>query len=331
MHYQPPWWGRNAHVQSLLATFKLRRSFVEKRARALLEVSNEVILDCQDEKGDAVKLQGYYSPSLTSKEKGVDKGLVILIHGWEGSAASMYLLSAAQSLFAEGYAVFRLNLRDHGTSHHLNQDLFHSCRLQEVVSAVAKIRAKYQPSKLFMAGFSLGGNFCLRVAAEATKNNIPLDKVVAICPPIDPYDTMIQLRNGPWIYDWYFKRKWKRSLRKKAELFPDYLPRETFESIDDMGELTNVLIKYFGEYHDARTYFDSYALKGERLAHLDVPSTMLLAKDDPICRHQGSELINANNKLKIVKTEYGGHCGHLKNGRLHSWADDFIINELASV
>ena len=149
-NYQPPFWARNTHVQSILATFKLRRVFVEKRAKPLLDVSEEVILDC----GDDVRLQGFYSQNSNA-----DAPLVVLMHGWEGSANSMYLLSSAQSLFANGFSVFRLNLRDHGESHHLNEELFHSCRLDEVVGAVKEIHSKYQPKKLFMGGYSLGGNF----------------------------------------------------------------------------------------------------------------------------------------------------------------------------
>ncbi len=38
----------------------------------------------------------------------------MLMHGWEGSADSLYLLSASQSLFEAGFEVVRLNFRDHG-------------------------------------------------------------------------------------------------------------------------------------------------------------------------------------------------------------------------
>jgi len=135
-NYQAPFWARNAHVQSLLATFKLRRAFVEKRAKPLLDVAEEVILDC----GENVRLQGFYSQNANKEAP-----LVVLLHGWEGSANSMYLLSSAQSLFAQGFSVFRLNLRDHGESHHLNEELFHSCRLNEVLGAVRKIQSLYLP------------------------------------------------------------------------------------------------------------------------------------------------------------------------------------------
>ena len=65
----------------------------------------------------------------------------VLVHGWEGNAESLYILSLAQQLFDLGFDVVRLNLRDHGDTHHLNRELFHSCRLPEVVGAVQRMQA----------------------------------------------------------------------------------------------------------------------------------------------------------------------------------------------
>ena len=320
--YVAPRWARNTHIQSLLATTKLRRRFVEKRAHPMLQASNEVILDC----GHGVRLQGFYSAQDNAQAP-----LVVLLHGWEGSANSMYLLSSAQSLFAAGYSVFRLNVRDHGDSHHLNEDLFHSCRLDEVIGALKSIQNMYRPEKLFMAGYSLGGNFCLRVAAEAHKHDLKLAKVIAICPPIDPFDTMLQLEQGIAAYNWYFLIKWRRSLLKKAGLYPHKYNPDEFMKIKNLGKLTEVLLGEFGEFENVKHYFDSYALKGDRLANLTVPSVMLLAKDDPIIRHHGSDDMTASPALKILKSDHGGHCGFLKNTSLNSWADDFILQEFNSL
>ena len=65
-----------------------------------------------------------------------------------------------------GFEVVRLNLRDHGATHHLNRELFHSCRLPEVVGAVRALALRFPGMPLVLAGFSLGGNFMLRVAAH---------------------------------------------------------------------------------------------------------------------------------------------------------------------
>ena len=319
-NYQPPFWARNTHVQSLLATFKLRRLFVEKKAKPLLDITEEVILDC----GDNVRLQGFYSHNTNP-----DAPLVVLMHGWEGSANSMYLLSSAQSLYANGYSVFRLNLRDHGESHHLNEELFHSCRLDEVIGAVREIHAKYQPKQFFMAGYSLGGNFCVRVAAVAHQHALPLDKVVAICPPIDPFETMHEIQQGFAAYNWYFLKKWRSSLTKKADIFPEKYNKQKLLEHNDLAKLTEVLLVEFGEFENSKEYFDAYALKGDRLRDLQIPTVILLAEDDTIIPHTGSEKLYKSKYLNIVKTSYGGHCGFLKDGKLNSWSDDFLIEQFS--
>ena len=102
------------------------------------------------------------------------RALAILLHGWEGSAQSSYILHTGARLLAEGCDVFRLNFRDHGKTHHLNAGLFHSCRIDEVVGAVGEVAKRFPERPLIIGGFSLGGNFALRVALRAPAAGIPL-------------------------------------------------------------------------------------------------------------------------------------------------------------
>lgn len=320
VNYTAPGWARNQHVQSLLATVKLRRRFVQKRAKAMLDASEEVIIECDD----GIKLQSYYSQAAK------DAPLVVLIHGWEGSHQSLYLLSCASTLFDNGYNVIRLNLRDHGDSHHLNQELFHSNRLDEVVNAVKKIEDQYQPSKLFLAGFSLGGNFALRVANRAHQHNISIEKCVAVCPALDPKDILEKLENGLSVYIKYFMYKWKRSLRKKQDLFPHLYDIEESLQTDSMRELTEELVNYYGEYDSINAYFDGYDITGDYLNSLDINTSILLAKDDPIIDYRAIYTLPAKPNIAYYLSEHGGHCGFIKNRKLHSWLDDFLLQELES-
>jgi predicted alpha/beta-fold hydrolase len=107
--------------------------------------------------------------------------LAILLHGWEGSANSLYVTSLGQRLYAQGFDVVRLNLRDHGGSQDLNPDLFHSCRIDEVVGAMRRLHEMHPQHRLTVAGFSLGGNFALRVAVRARRAQIDLARAVAVC------------------------------------------------------------------------------------------------------------------------------------------------------
>jgi predicted alpha/beta-hydrolase family hydrolase len=147
---------------------------VERRAIPVRAASEELLLDC----GDGVVLQAFHSsPAKRGREPG--KRLAVLLHGWEGSADSTYVLSASQTLFDLGFEVVRLNLRDHGATHHLNRELFHSCRLPEVVGAVRALAGRFPGMPIVLGGFSLGGNFMLRVAADREARDLPLQHVVA--------------------------------------------------------------------------------------------------------------------------------------------------------
>src|SRR5690606_3842924 len=148
--------------------------------------------------------------------------LAVLLHGWEGSADSSYLLSLAQSLFDAGFEVVRPNLRDHGATHHLNRELFHSCRLPGVVGAVRALAARFAGMPATLLGFALGGNFMLRAAADAEGRHLPIERVIAISPVLDPAVTMLTLERGMPAYHAYFVRKWSRSLARKQLAWPDH-------------------------------------------------------------------------------------------------------------
>jgi len=140
----------------------------------MLEHSREMVV----EGGNGVRLLGY----LSRRPDDESHGLVVLIHGWEGSSESAYMLSTGRYLFERGFDVFRLNLRDHGRSHRLNEGLFHGALTEEVLNAAVEI-SRLARGNSFIVGFSLGGNFALRIALRAPQAGIGnLKQVVCVSP-----------------------------------------------------------------------------------------------------------------------------------------------------
>lgn len=314
--FAPPGWLSNPHLQSILPSLKLRRLLLTARAHDLLACSNDQILDC----GAGVRLLGHYS-SREAIGQPPAKDLVVLLHGWEGSADSLYVLSLGSHLFERGCDIFRLNFRDHGASHHLNEEIFHSCRLDEVVGAVQCIQKQYPDRRLTVAGFSLGGNFALRVAARAPAAGIRLERAVAVCPVLSPHSTMQVLENGPFIYQQYFLSKWKRSLRIKQQLFPQ---RYDFSSILDQRSIrtmTELLVARYSEFADLDAYLNGYAIVGDVLANLEVPAHLLMALDDPIIPARDLQSLARNPNLHVTAAANGGHCGFMDRINSESWAD----------
>ena len=176
----------------------------------------------------------------------------MLLHGWEGSARSNYVLDTGARLLREGFDVFRLNFRDHGETHHLNREIFHSCRIDEVVNAVREVAARFAPRALAIAGFSLGGNFALRVALRAPAAGIPLDYALAVCPVVSPASGLFGLENGPRFYQRYFLHKWTRSLRASRRCFRTPSSSRARSSTDDLRGLTRSLVLRHTEFRLAR-------------------------------------------------------------------------------
>jgi predicted alpha/beta-fold hydrolase len=308
---------RNRHLQSVLASSRLRR-FVAQRQRATLEApAVEHILDC----GDDVRLQGFHTAQRTLPQA---RGLVVLLHGWEGSVQSSYLLHTGTRLLAAGFDVFRLHFRDHGETHHLNEELFHSCRIAEVVGAVRAIGRQFPALPLCVAGYSLGGNFALRVALHAPAAGIALRHAVAVCPAISPASVLIAIENAPWFYERYFMLKWAGSLRRKQTLYPQRYEFSERELRAGLRDLTRAMVERHTDFGTLENYLDGYSIAGERLAPLQVPASILTAADDPIIPVDDFHRLALPPHARLDIAPYGGHCGFIRDFGLGSFAEDYV-------
>jgi predicted alpha/beta-fold hydrolase len=322
--FRPPRALRNPHVQSVLASSGLRRWLRRSARRTLEHTSVEHILDC----GHGVRLQGFYTRQSARR---APRALVVLLHGWEGSAQSTYMGHTAARLLAEGCDVFRLNFRDHGDTHHLNREIFHSCRIDEVVGAVAEVGRRFSERPLVIGGFSLGGNFALRVALRARSAGIALAWTFAVCPAISPQATLGAIEASPWFYEQYFLRKWRGSLKRKQALFPEMELFTRAEMNGNLRALTRDLVRRHTDFGSLENYLNGYSIEGDTLQALQIPTTILTAADDPVIPIADFRALALGAETELVIAEHGGHCGFIKDWRLTSWAEDFIVERLRRV
>lgn len=317
--FRPPLWLRSRHLQSILASTFVRRGRIVVRAAPLIAAQREQLLDC----GEGVRLQCFISAP------GVSNGRVaVVLHGWEGNAESLYVLSLAQLLFARGFSVVRLNLRDHGETHHLNRELFHSCRLPEVVGAVAALNREFPGKPLELTGFSLGGNFMLRVAARARNAALNIRRVIAISPVLEPSETLLALESAIAGYQYYFVRKWTRSLRKKQAAWPEHYDFDDVGRLGGLRGMTAALVIRHSEFGSLEEYLDGYSITGQRLAGLEVPAHIITSLDDPMIPAGALARLAHSKSLIVTVTHYGGHCGFIERIDGLTWAERQILAEL---
>lgn len=289
----------------------------------MLAASRELVLDC----GDGVRLLARAADPDPQRAPS-PRRLAVLLHGWEGSSDSLYLLSVAQMLHERGFTVVRLNLRDHGGSHALNRELFHSCRIAEVVGAVGRLQVLYPDASLALAGFSLGGNFCLRIGARAPQAGIRIARIVAVCPVIDPATTLAALERGPAMYRQYFLFKWRRSLRAKQLAWPDTYNFGELLADPSLTAMTERMVLKYTGFPDLASYLRGYAITGDALATLEAPAHLITAADDPMILAHDLDRLARPPSLQLTVTPRGGHCGFIDSFSGPSWIDRMIVQDL---
>lgn len=305
--FSPSFGLRSAHAQTILSS-SINPLLMANRRRAFGAQGEDRVLTA----ADGVRLH-----AVLHEREG--SPLVVLLHGWLGGADSVYMLSVAGKLERAGYAVARLNLRDHGGSEHLNEEMFHSARIAEVVDVVNQLTRGRAQSECALLGFSLGGNFALRVAARTGLY------AIACCPVIDPAVAMPSIDDSP-IYRRFFVRKWQRSLNSKAAAHPDRYDFSPARGLSTVSALTDYFVANHTEYPSSPAYFDAYSVAGDRLR--EAHATIIAAADDPVI--PASSFVGLPDHLDLVLTDRGGHCGYLANWRFESWFDAKALDRLRS-
>ena len=311
--FRPPPGLRHPHVQSILGSSSLKSWTYRSLSRDFVKSSSAKVLHCDAGVRLLAKL------NIPPEQA---KAVVVVLHGWEGSAEAAYMLEVGQRLLALGCITVRINFRDHGGTQALNEELFHSCRIEEILSAVDVVRREYSGLPTYLVGFSLGGNFALRVAASSVGHT--LARVLAVCPVLHPPRTMRALEDGLWIYKHYFLKRWRRSLEAKAAAFPHLYRFGDLRRLRTLTQTTAYFVEKYTDFGSLENYLNGYSIIDGRLDSLTTESIALLTADDPVIPVRDVSRLGDNSALHVEVLPWGGHCGLLQDYRLRSWLNESI-------
>lgn len=308
--FNPPLLMRHHMVQTILASLKFRK----RGPNPMVDAAEDIIVECDD----GARLKGSYSPHPENK------ALVIFLHGWEGSQDSTYVVTAGRRVYERGASVFRLNYRDHGDSHDLNEGLFFSTLFNEVFDAVKQAAKLGEGAPVYIVGFSLGGNFALRIARSLRDLTLPhLEHIFAISPVIDPWGAAPLVDLNP-LYQHYFLKKWTRSLRKKQKLYPELYDFKTILSQHTVLGITEKLLPAYSDYPTMKDYFDAYRLDKRDLENCRVPISIITAADDGMIPVENLLSLKLNHRARRIIHPHGGHNGFFQSLSGPTWYDDYI-------
>ena len=309
-HFDPPLGLRSPHVQTILARIPARKG---DASAPRLET---VVLECRDN----VRLEAKVSPAQTGTP------LIVIVHGWLGDSGSWYVQRTARALKTHGFRVGCLLLRDHGGTASLNREMFNSARLGEVLDACNALVERCAPPSAGLIGFSLGGNFALRLASHAALDQ-RLAACLAVSPVIDPAATVRAIDTGWLVYRKWFVDKWRLSLKEKQAAFPDeYRDLAGAMRLSTVAGITDYLVGRYLPYRDSADYYSRYDLRGDRLSRVRIGTRIIAAEDDMVIPAASYAEVAPNDHVDLKVFRHGGHCGFLEDWRLNCHLDEASID-----
>jgi predicted alpha/beta-fold hydrolase len=239
----------------------------------------------------------------------------------------------AAKAYRAGFNVIRMNQRTCGGTEHLTPTLYNSGLSQDYRAIVHELARVDGLNRIWLVGYSMGGNLVLKAAGEAGSSEAALAGAIAVCPNIDPpkcVKALEQPRN--WIYHRHFLGSLKARLRRKADLFPGKWDLKELNGIAWISEFDDRYTAPDGGYASGADY---YARAGACLVldSIAVPTLIITAQDDPFIPYSMFTVppIQRHPKIRVIAPRQGGHCGFFHwayNGEDPYWAEYRIVDFL---
>jgi len=257
---------------------------------------------------------------------------LLVLHGLNGSADAHYMRGLATKAFARGYNVVRLNQRNCGDTEHLSASLFHSGLTADVAHVIHELVEIDGLPSIAVAGYSLGGNLALKLAAEYGDHApTSLCAVAAVSPIVEIAECVDALeRPGNVLYQWNFVKDLKRRMRRKERVRPGHFDLRRLDAIRSVREFDDVYTApYFG-FRDASDYYHR-ASAMRIIDRVRVPTLVISAEDDPFVpsRPFTDPRMLANPYIDLQLCQHGGHCGFVGSASGEDdgyWAEGQIVD-----
>ena len=240
--------------------------------------------------------------------------LLLIVHGHGSDARTRRCAVMARAAHEAGIASLRLSLRGADLS---GDDIYHGGLTEDLKAALDSPELRRYP-KIFLAGFSVGGQIALRAALDNLDPRIR--SVAAICTPVDLEAAADEFdRPSRSFYRSYVFAGLNRVYAATAARRPLPTPIEVVRrarSCRERDELT--VVPRFG-FRSADDYYRRIQAAYD-LHRLEVPSLLVASENDPIVpMHTLRRAIrSASRALSVARIGAGGHMyfpGHLDLGQ----------------
>jgi predicted alpha/beta-fold hydrolase len=295
--FEPAWWLRGAHAQTIGGRF-LRR-------RLRLELHRERV-DTPD--GDFLDLEIAPAPPRTAP----DAPVVLVLHGLEGGGRSGYMLALYGALAEHGIRAVGMNFRSCSGEMNRTPRFYHAGETGDTAHALGWIGERFPGAPVGAAGFSLGGNVLLKVLGEGGAAAAAVRVAAAISVPFDlaAGADCLEMPGMGRLYTSFFMRKLLRKSRLKRSMVADRYDADRVARARTIREFDDAATAPLHGFRDAAHYYAESSSKAY-LAGIRVPTLLLHSLDDPFLPAAAvpHEVAAANPSLTRAFTRRGGHVG----------------------
>ena len=241
--------------------------------------------------------------------------VLVLVHGLVGSSASPYAVGTASKAVAAGFRAVRVNVRNCGDTEHLTSEAYHGGVTDDVAAVVRELAERDGCEAIHVAGYSIGGNIVLKLAGERRDPPLAgLRSVACVSPCIDfaAAAEALDARVTNTLYRVRFLRDLKRMAARRMALDDVRLDTARVRAARTLREFDDAFTAPRAGFDGVEDYY-ARASALRVLQHIDVPTLVITARDDPlvpVASVDRPELRN-NPRVGLRVTATGGHVAFI--------------------
>ena len=252
------------------------------------------------------------------------KHAIIISHGLEGNSTRPYILGMVKRFYGGGFDVIAWNFR--GCSGEINRQkiFYHSGATYDLETVIQhSIDSGYE--KIFLIGFSLGGNLTLKYLGE-NGDHVPqqIKGAVTFSVPLELHTSCIQIsKRENKIYANRFLKNLKRKVRLKAKKYQD-LNVDLLQEIHTLAEFDDQYTAPLHGFDNAIDYYSKCSAL-QFLKHISRPALIVNALNDPFLSPEcyPEKLLHDHPLVFFESPQHGGHVGFPSfNGSVFYWSED---------
>ncbi len=318
LHFQPAGWCPGAHAQTIYAHLYRPAPRISYQRRRL-ETPDGDFLDLDFLPGER------------------NSPLVLILAGLEGNAWSKYVRSLVGEIQKIGWRACSMNYR--GSSGEMNRkpETYHSGKTEDVEHVVNALMEVEYPRKIFVVGYSIGGNMMLKwLGEQGSKLRDKVERAIAVSVPYDLAQS-VELMDRGFNREVYTRKlltqlKWKAfwKLKQYPKLFNPW--KLWFAS--KFSEFDDQITAKLNGFKDASDYWVRSSCT-QFLSDIRVETGLIHSEDDPFFpgRLFPHDTVRRSEYLETIWTLHGGHLGFVtgsKAGAMEPWLEHTIIQYLSA-